>query len=101
MATQQECLEILRKGVETWNAWRTANPTLTVDLSETDMSGVDFRGINFSRCNLERSVFTKTDLTGANFVEAYAPHAMFGGAYLSAARLCEGTFIQASFNHAF
>ena len=38
MANQQH-LDILKQGVETWNQWRKENPDINPDLREADLSG--------------------------------------------------------------
>ncbi len=49
--TNQEHLDILKEGVEVWNAWRKENMGVRVDLSEADLiianlTGADLRGAN-------------------------------------------------------
>jgi uncharacterized protein YjbI with pentapeptide repeats len=61
----QEHLEILRKGVDTWNSWREANPSITPNLFNQDLSGMNLSNVNFSYTNL-----TKTDISGADLKKA-------------------------------
>ena len=82
----KEHMEIARRGVEEWNAWRADNlrvqPDLTrVDLSGHDLTGVDFRGVGLFkadlsgarlvRANLRQSILIKTDFTGADLTAAW------------------------------
>lgn len=54
MANQQP-IDLLRQGVNAWNAWRQGNPSEGPDLNEADLSGVDLSGANLSRVNLSGS----------------------------------------------
>src|SRR5262249_22815593 len=42
-------LQILDRGIDHWNQWRAANPTITPDLSGANLSNRSLRGANFSR----------------------------------------------------
>lgn len=61
-----EHLEILRKGVETWNAWRERNPGLWPDLVRANLKGLDLYGINFFTTDLRDANLSGCDLRGAN-----------------------------------
>jgi len=37
----REQFEILKQGVETWNAWREKNPDAEIDLYRADLRGAD------------------------------------------------------------
>src|SRR6516164_2584460 len=71
-----EHLEILRQGVEVWNAWRTKEPWIHLDLS----------GAYLSRTNLHRANLSRADLTLANL----------SGAYLIGAQLFETNLVDAT-----
>lgn len=62
----QEHLEILNKGVDTWNNWRDKNPQITPDFRDADLSLRNLQGINLSRgeyaANLINSTLTQVDL---------------------------------------
>ena len=48
MANEQQ-LALLKAGVEGWNAWRTANPNVAIDLREADLSGADLSGAIYTK----------------------------------------------------
>jgi uncharacterized protein YjbI with pentapeptide repeats len=62
----QEQLDLLKKGVQAWNAWREQNPSITPDLSDAWLQDFDFSGANFQGANL----------TNATFQNATLPHGM-------------------------
>jgi hypothetical protein len=95
----QEHLDLLRRGVEVWNAWRTGNPSIRPDLREADFRGAnlgeayldeaDFRGAtirwaNLFRANLNGANLTRANLRGVDFSEA-----ILTGAHLIEADLSE------------
>jgi hypothetical protein len=82
-----EQVEILKQGVEAWNAWRKQqnpdthkagvgaaawekwrenNPELIPDLSEADLSGMDLRKANFRGANLSNADLRNADLRGTD-----------------------------------
>lgn len=71
-------LEILRLGVESWNAWRMENPSERSDLSFADLHETVLRGANLSSV-----VLCGADLRGADLSEAN-----LRAADLSEAKLC-------------
>jgi Pentapeptide repeats (8 copies) len=78
-------LDILRQGVETWNAWRATvqvRPNFReVDLSEQNLSGVDLNN---------------ADLLQANLQDANLSHARFGMANLMMADLSQANLSEAT-----
>lgn len=74
----QEHVDILRQGVEVWNAWREEHPGLQPDLNianlrQANLSGINLRetslmGANFSMANLQGANLSKTSLRGTNFL---------------------------------
>lgn len=108
-----EHVEILEKGVEAWNRWRSENPKIIPDLSgnfydEAYLPDINFIRVNLSGANLfrailldakfdfadlsntvmsasifERARFFRTNLINANLVEATMVKALFEGALLS------------------
>jgi uncharacterized protein YjbI with pentapeptide repeats len=116
----QEHLDILGQGVDTWNRWRHEHPDIHPDLqsaglhqmylngvdlsetnflganlSETDLSGADLRGANLSVTHLRRA-----DLRGANLSEAELWSAYLGGANLSGANLSGANLSEADLHGA-
>jgi TIR domain/Pentapeptide repeats (8 copies) len=77
-----EHLQILRQGVETWNAWRDQHKDIRPDLFRADLGGADLRWIDFSRANLSRANLSRADLSGA-----YLRWTNLGGANLTGVNL--------------
>ncbi len=50
---KKEHLDILKKGVGTWNRWRKKNPKIRPDLSEADLSRANLGGANLRWTNLK------------------------------------------------
>lgn len=44
----QEHLNILKHGLETWNRWRYEHPDIRPELSGTDLNGANFSGIDLN-----------------------------------------------------
>ncbi len=65
MADQQQ-LDLLQRGRDVWNTWRTQHPQVLVDLSGADLSGADLSGANFNGADLSFA-----DLSFADLFEAY------------------------------
>ena len=105
-----EHLQILKQGVEVWNAWRGKNPDIIPDLTEVRLSdtrfGVrtpieqteqaDLRSINLSKALLYRSVLRGADLRGAALRGAYLKEADFRRADLRGADLTRAALNQAN-----
>jgi hypothetical protein len=126
----QEHLDILKQGVETWNRWRNEHPNVKpnlsgvdlgeanlneakfsrADLSMTNFSGAKLNGANFRRANIRRANLSNTHLCNTNFREAnlYGANlnrarlnnANFRGANLSRADLSDTTLNEANFRGA-
>lgn len=99
----QEQVDLLKQGVDVWNAWREKNPVTKIDLSDIYFPdsgdaiaftvGDDLRGVNFSDANLSGSDFGGVDLCRANLSGADLSNSNFNsvklsGANLSNVRLC-------------
>ena len=66
-----EHLELLRQGVEVWNAWRAKEPfRFAPDLSEANLSGANLSGANLSGADLSGANLSGANLSGANLSEA-------------------------------
>ncbi len=74
-----EHLKLLKKGVATWNQWRSQNPEEKPLLAFADLSGMSLCGYNFDGADLRGA-----DLSGANCWLA-----RFLNADLRGANLCE------------
>jgi len=77
-----EHLAKLKDGVEAWNSWRMANPTLVPDLRKAELIGSDLRGVNFSWAGLSGANLGKAELTEANLSMANLRGAELVGANL-------------------
>src|SRR5437660_12704467 len=61
----QEHLEILKQGVEVWNAWRKKHSEELPDLSGTDLSRANLSFAELGFTNLIFTCLNGTDLSGA------------------------------------
>ncbi len=62
----QEHVDILRQGVEVWNAWREEHPEVRPYLWNVDLSDTNLRYINLSKAILGQSNLSHTNLSNAN-----------------------------------
>ncbi len=85
----QEHLDLLKQGVDTWNKWRQKHLNIRPDLSRADLSETKLSGVDFSRTNLSGTNLNRADLSGANFLLAFLDNADLHGANLSNANLTE------------
>jgi uncharacterized protein YjbI with pentapeptide repeats len=75
----QEYLNILKQGVDTWNEWREEHIDIQLNLSEA----------NLSEANLSEANLSEANLIEANLIEANLSEANLSGANLSGANLSE------------
>jgi uncharacterized protein YjbI with pentapeptide repeats len=61
-------LNMLRQGVDAWNAWRRHGPD-DPDLRWVDPGGADLSGANLSGADLGGANLSEADLSGARLVE--------------------------------
>lgn len=104
----QEHLEILVKGVEMWNEWRSKNPNTSPNLKEADLQGINLIkanlcGVNFRKANLRKANLREANLRRSNLIEANLTHANLNkvnlkGADLNAVNLRKANLIQANLN---
>lgn len=80
-------LEILKKGIKTWNEWRMNYPDIKPDLSKTNLRRANFFGADFRRANLRRANLNNAYLGGANLNGANLSRANIGGADFSEANI--------------
>jgi hypothetical protein len=85
-------LEMLREGVEKWNAWRAANPDIRPNLRLAVLSGwaldnFDLRGAFLNRAQLTNARLKGTHLEGANLDSANLEGAVLRDAHLEGATL--------------
>lgn len=81
----EEHLDQLKKGVESWNQWRKINEAIHPDLSGADLREANLNRTNLTNTNLSRANLDNADLCGAYFNSGTD----FSGANLSNANLCE------------
>jgi hypothetical protein len=80
-------LELLRRGVDAWNAWRTKEPSVQPDLSGANLNLVDFQGADLRKANLDNAQLDSAVLRGADLREASLREANLFGADLQGADL--------------
>lgn len=89
-------LDIIKKGVTTWNEWRRNNAEIIdfrkanlreTDLIEAELGGVDLRGADLSGAGLICACLIEADLSGADLREADLNGAFLNDADLSGADL--------------
>lgn len=110
----QEHLDLLTQGVETWNRWREKHADIQPDLSgvryraprtskphliRADLSGVnllnsDLSYANLSGADLSRANLKRVNLTGANLSHANLSETDLSGAMLVETNLAEATLTQ-------
>src|SRR6266567_1629225 len=74
----QEHLEILKQGRETWKEWRENHK-----IEEPDLSGANLKDANLSGATLNGADFRGADLSGADFSNAYVLLTIFAEVDLS------------------
>jgi Pentapeptide repeats (8 copies) len=88
----QEHLDLLKQGVETWNQWRKEHPETQPDLQRADLIGVSLRQANLLGANLLGAILSRANLFEAtlfraNLFEANLSEADLFGATFTAANL--------------
>ena len=98
--------EILRKGIEEWNQWRSTSRERvdlkgvrqkTANLQGIDLRGADLRGADLRGADLRGTQFEKADLRQARFYMAKAQKADFQEACLDGADLHMAVLSEAEF----
>ena len=106
-----EHLRILEQDPQGWNAWRSANPAVDPDVSDSGLSNksfpreMNFRFVNFSGCNLTsayvpRAEFFMADLRRANLTEIDAIRASFHNCKASNSNFTSGILYYSDFSSA-
>lgn len=112
----QEHVDLLKQGAETWNKWRRNNPYILPDFLEANLSGLNLRGFNLGEpefsaystgadggvqgADLRSAWLEATDLSGANLKGAKLNKAKLDFAKLTEANLFEANLCYASFKQA-
>ena len=92
----QEHLEILRQGVETWNKWRLEHATIQPDLSNADLTDAILIYANLSEAILSEADLRCTDLSNAALSNADLTDAILSEADLSYTNLSEADLSNAN-----
>ena len=71
MANNQQ-MDLLKQGIQAWNAWRAEQTQVSVDLTGGALRGMDLEGANLSGADLKDA-----DLRGANLNGAHLEGANF------------------------
>ena len=95
-----EHLDLLRQGVEVWNAWRANERSTNLDLSRADLTEEDLHEANLGGANLSEADLSEAKLHQANLSEAYLSHADLSGADLSGADLSRANLSHADLRSA-
>lgn len=90
-------VNLLERGIDSWNRWRDRHPHVSCDLSGQDLSegfyfegnfsNVSFKGAKLRRACLIGANLQGADLSGSDLSGAYLGNANLSGANLSNARL--------------
>ena len=81
-------LELLKSGVEKFNAYRKENPEWDPELCDENLSDADLREVNLSGAHLVQADLCRADLRGANLFRASMSGTDLIGADLRGANLC-------------
>jgi TIR domain/Pentapeptide repeats (8 copies) len=82
-----EHVEMLKKGVDAWNAWRDENPNVLPDLSGESLLKANLSGANLQNADLSFGTLVEANLRGANLKWANLFWADLRGANLQRAEL--------------
>jgi len=66
----QQHLDLLKQGVETWNQWRRVAADVRPDLSGADLSGAHLSGAHLYGTDLTQANLTQANLSGADLTQA-------------------------------
>ena len=83
----QEQLEIIKKSVEAWNAWRDVYPDVKIDLLGADLNSANLGKANLCKAELGKAKLRGADLIRVDLIEANLRAADLRGANLMTADL--------------
>lgn len=106
----QEHLDLIKQGIETWNVWRKEHPKTKVDLRGADLRGakliradlsfVDLRDAKLIGADLSYADLSKAHFMGADFAGAHLDHVNLSYINLKGANLSGASLIGANLFHA-
>ncbi len=94
-------LEILKAGVEAWNAWRKKNPEIIPNLKDAVLGGIDLFGADLmdadlARANLNQANLARADLGGVRLHGTFLEGANLTGAWVFDSDLTEANLVNAN-----
>jgi uncharacterized protein YjbI with pentapeptide repeats len=95
-----EHLEILRQGVEVWNAWRGREIGVPPNLADVELAGANLTGADFGSAILVRAKLSGAILINTQFQSANLGGADLAGADLRRARLSGAHLAQSNLREA-
>jgi uncharacterized protein YjbI with pentapeptide repeats len=98
--SNQEQLEILKQGVDTWNKWRDEHNDLKIDISGANFIEAKLNQVNFRGCDLSYANLNGVDLKSSNLQYARIYNADLRSADFSEADLCHASFKEANLRKA-
>ncbi len=99
MANEQH-LDLLKQGVETWNQWRKEHSDVEPDLNRAYLTGANLRQANLLEVDLFEATLFRADLSGANLSEANLFGAAFTAANLFGANLTRANLTRTTLSEA-
>lgn len=99
--TNQEHLDILKQGVDSWNQWRKEHADIRPDLSEANLSHAKLIGADLRKANLSYTKLIGADLSEANLSEANLSDANLNAADLYKANLTGADLSRADLRRAY
>ena len=96
----QEHLDILKQGVETWNQWRREHGDIRPNLGLADLSGTTLSGANLSKADLREANLNWANLGLADLNGANLGLADLSGTNLNAANLSNADLREANLREA-
>ena len=101
----QEQLEIMMQGVNTWNEWRKENPGIEINLRRAKLAGMNLSGVDLSKARLSEADLSHSNLSHSQFRAARMratnlAETNLGDSYLSHAYLSEALVFNANLERA-
>lgn len=93
-------LKLLNRSIEDWNAWRSENSAIQLDLKGINFRDRDLAGIDLRMADLRSADLSDANLFRADFTAADLAEAKFCRANLNAAEFCHADLRGANFGEA-